>query len=290
MICNLCPRKCSAERSENSGNGLCKLNYKIKIARAAPHMWEEPPISGSRGSGTIFFSGCTLRCVFCQNFEISEKKYGAYINETELSEEFKRLEALGVHNINLVSPTPYIPLIKNALDIYRPDIPIVFNSGGYENVSALKSLSGYIDIYLPDFKYSDDALAVEYSKAPNYVQTAEDTVTEMISQVGENEYNDSGIMKKGVIIRHLILPNHTRNSMGVLDIINEKYKSIPVSLMGQYVPMHNAFDYKKLSRKITRREYEKVKNYMENLGLEGFSQELNSASEEYVPEWDYKKD
>ncbi len=288
MICNLCPRSCRALRDDNTGSGFCGLNNRIKIARSAPHMWEEPPISGTNGSGTVFFSGCTLRCVFCQNYEISETGKGVYITEKQLAEEFKKLEAQNVHNINLVSPTPYIHLIKNALDIYKPKIPIVFNSGGYESISALKALNGYIDIYLPDFKYSADTLAREYSKADNYVETAKDAIHEMINQVGENKYDENGIMQKGVIIRHLVLPNHTKNSIGVLDIIKEKFPNTPVSLMGQYLPMHRAFEYKKLSRKITRREYEKVKTYMLDLGLEGFSQELNSADEEYVPDWNFE--
>lgn len=287
MICNLCPRNCRAERDENIGSGFCGLKNIIKIARSAPHMWEEPPISGTKGSGTIFFSGCTLRCVFCQNHEISEKGKGRYITVEELAEEFKELEALGVHNINLVSPTPYIPLIIKAFDIYKPSLPIVYNCGGYESVPALKSLKGYIDVYLPDFKYSSDILASQYSGADNYVKTAENAIHEMINQTGENEYNENGIIKKGVIIRHLVLPNHTVNSIGVLDLIKREFENTPVSLMGQYVPLHRAYDFKKLSRKITRREYEKVKTHMIDLGIEGYCQELNSASEEYIPDWDY---
>lgn len=287
MKCSLCPRGCFAERNETEGKGFCGLNGKIKVARIAPHMWEEPPISGTRGSGAVFFSGCTLRCVFCQNYEISALNKGTYISVKKLADEFKRLEESGVHNINLVSPTPYVNSIIKALDIYRPNIPIVYNCGGYESTDTIKMLDGYIDIYLPDFKYSDDTLALKYSKAREYKNTAIKAVNEMIKQVGENHFDSGGIMEKGVIIRHLVLPNHTKNSIGVLDIINETFPGTPVSLMGQYVPCYKACEIEKLSRKITRREYNKVKEYMENLGLSGFAQELSSADDKYIPNWDY---
>lgn len=288
MICNLCPRKCNAIRNEGVGKGFCGLSDNLKVARIAPHMWEEPPISGSKGSGAVFFSSCTLRCVFCQNYEISAKNRGTVITPEKLADEFKRLEESGVHNINLVSPTPYVNLIKDALDIYKPSVPIVYNSSGYERKSTIDSLIGYVDIYLPDFKYSDNDLAKNYSKAPDYVKIAADAIDIMIKQVGENEYDENGIMKKGVIIRHLVLPNHTKNSIGVLDIINDKFKNTPVSLMGQYVPVHKAKDFSKLNRRITNREYNKVKNYMIELGLNGFTQELSSADEAFIPDWDYK--
>lgn len=288
MICNLCPRKCNAIRNEKEGKGFCGLSDNPKVARIAPHLWEEPPISGSKGSGAVFFSGCTLRCVFCQNYEISAENRGTIITPEKLADEFKELEEIGVHNINLVSPTPYVNLIKNALDIYKPSVPILYNSSGYERTSTIDSLKGYVDIYLPDFKYSDNELANNYSKAPNYTEITTNTIIEMTKQVGENEYDDNGIMKKGIIIRHLVLPNHTRNSISVLDIINDKFKNTPVSLMGQYVPVHKAFEYGKLNRRITTREYNKVKNHMIELGLNGFTQELSSADEAFIPDWDYK--
>jgi putative pyruvate formate lyase activating enzyme len=288
MICNLCPRKCNAIRNEKEGKGFCGLSDNPKVARIAPHLWEEPPISGSKGSGAVFFSGCTLRCVFCQNYEISAENRGTIITPEKLADEFKELEEIGVHNINLVSPTPYVNLIKNALDIYKPSVPILYNSSGYERTSTIDSLKGYVDIYLPDFKYSDNELANNYSKAPNYTEITTNAIIEMTKQVGENEYDDNGIMKKGVIIRHLVLPNHTKNSIGVLDIINDKFKNTPVSLMGQYVPVHKAFEYGKLNRRITTREYNKVKNHMIELGLNGFTQELSSADEAFIPDWDYK--
>lgn len=250
-------------------------------------MWEEPPISGEKGSGAVFFSGCTLRCAFCQNYEISAENRGRTITTERLAEEFKRLEQAGVHNINLVSPTPYVDSIIRALDIYRPNIPIVYNSSGYERVETLKRLSGYIDIYLPDFKYSDDSLAVEYSKAPSYAKTAVAAIREMLRQTGEAEFDERSIMKKGTIIRHLVLPNHTKNSIGVLDIIKENFPDTLVSLMGQYVPHGDIKKYPKLQRRITAREYEKVKNYLFDLDLDGFAQELSSADEKYIPQWDY---
>ena len=288
MICNLCPRKCGAIRNETTGQGFCGLPESVKTARIAPHMWEEPPISGTKGSGAVFFSGCALKCIFCQNYEISAFNRGTAITPKKLSEEFKRLEGTGVHNINLVSPTPYVNLIKKTLDIYKPSVPIVYNSSGYERKSTIDSLKGYVDIYLPDFKYSSDELALSYSNADNYVKTATEAIKEMISQIGENEYDSNGIMKKGVIIRHLILPNHTKNSIGVLEIINNNFKNTPISLMGQYVPVYKAKNHTKLNRKITKREYNKVKDYMIELGLNGFSQELSSASETFIPDWDYK--
>ena len=286
MICNLCPRKCSAERNETEGKGFCGLGTLPRVARVAPHMWEEPCISGEKGSGAVFFSGCTLRCVFCQNYAISANNNGRTIKVSELAEEFKKLEAIGVHNINLVSPTPYIGAIIEALEIYRPKIPIVYNSSGYENVETLRRLEGYVDIYLPDFKYADDELAVRYSKAPNYVETATNAVKEMLRQTGEPVF-DGEMMRSGVIVRHLVLPNHTKNSVRCLEHISENFKGALVSLMGQYTPVYKALENEKLNRKITRREYDKVKSKLFELELDGFAQELSSADEKYIPSWDY---
>ena len=287
MKCNLCPRECGALRDETEGRGFCRLKGRVKVARIAPHMWEEPCISGKNGSGAVFFSGCTMRCVFCQNYEISACNNGRFLTVAELADEFRRLESLGVHNINLVSPTPYVELIKQALDIYKPNIPIVYNSSGYERVETLRGLEGYVDIYLPDFKYSDDALALEYSGVKNYRDTAVKAIGEMLRQKGEPEFDGDGIITGGVIIRHLVLPNHTKNSLGALDIINESFTGFLISLMGQYTPVHRAKEHPKLGRKITPREYEKVKRRVYELGFDGFVQELSSASEEYIPDWDY---
>lgn len=286
LRCNLCPRNCNIDRKENTG--FCKSHINPKIARIAPHFWEEPCISGTKGSGTVFFSGCTLKCVFCQNYEISALNQGTEITPYRLSEEYRKLEQLGVHNINLVSACHYIPAVLESFEIYKPNIPIVYNSGGYEKVETLKMLEGIVDIYLPDFKYSDDTLAKEYSFATNYVITAKLAIDEMLRQAGTPVFDDNGIMKKGVIVRHLILPNHTKNSIGVLEILKENYdEKILVSLMGQYVPHGKAMDFEKLSRKITKREYKKVSDKLIELELDGFMQELTSADEKYIPTWDF---
>lgn len=286
MICNLCPRACAAERGELSGKGFCGLGTLPRVARVAPHYWEEPFISGEKGSGAVFFSGCALRCVFCQNYEISAENKGKTISVRELADCFKTLEDVGVHNINLVSPTPYVEAILSAFEIYRPTIPIVYNCSGYESVNTLRKLEGVVDIYLPDFKYSDNSLALEYSGAKNYVETALEAIGEMVRQTGEPIFFEDGMLRKGTVIRHLVLPNHTKNSLGVLDILADKFPSCPVSLMGQYVPMHKAKNHPKLGRKITRREYDKVKTRLFELDLDGFVQELSSADEKYVPVWE----
>jgi putative pyruvate formate lyase activating enzyme len=249
-------------------------------------MWEEPDISGERGSGTVFFSGCVLRCEFCQNSVISRESCGKTVDSAELADIFKKLESEGVHNINLVSPTPYYPVIIKALDIYRPAIPIVCNTSGYERVETLKNLEGYIDIYLPDFKYSSAEAAKKYSAAPDYPEVALAAIKEMVRQVGTPVHGDDGMMKKGVMIRHLILPDNTENSLGVLDMIaDELPDDIYVSLMAQYFPTGNE-THKELSRKITKEEYDTVSSYMMLLGLEnGYMQEHESADSSYVPDW-----
>lgn len=278
---------CGAERPlTGKGNGFCALPALPGICRADKHMWEEPDISGERGSGTVFFSGCVLRCEFCQNSVISRHSCGKTVDAQELAEIFRRLESEGAHNINLVSPTPYYPVITEALDIYRPTIPIVCNTSGYERVETLKNLEGYIDIYLPDFKYSSAEAAKKYSAAPDYPQVALAAIKEMVRQVGTPVHGDDGMMKKGVMIRHLILPDNTENSLGVLDMIaDELPQDIYVSLMAQYFPTGNE-SHKELSRKITKEEYDTVSSYMMLLGLEnGYMQEHESADSIYVPDW-----
>lgn len=288
MICNICPRKCNAVRIEHSGEGFCKMGELPTVARVAPHFGEEPCISGTNGSGTIFFSGCTLNCVFCQNYEISYHNQGKIISPEELAECYKRLEQQGVHNINLVTADHFAHAVVKSLEIYKPRIPIVYNCSGYTSPRTLKILDGLIDVYLPDFKYSDNALAVKLSSAPNYVNTAVAAIMEMIFQVGLPKFNDDGIMTKGVIVRHLILPSHTRNSIEVLNIIKKMFNTqVLLSLMCQYIPMGRANEFPKINRKITRREYDKVKLEMTRLGLDGFTQELSSADEKYVPVWDF---
>ena len=288
MICNLCPRKCGAVRTAHSGNGFCKMGELPVVARVAPHYGEEPCISGTKGSGTVFFSGCTMRCVYCQNYEISNEDGGRTITPERLAECYKELEDKGVHNINLVTADHFAHAVVKSLEIYNP---IVYNCSGYTSPKTLSMLDGLVDIYLPDFKYADDFLAVKYSSAPNYVNTAVAAIHEMTFQVGLPQFDDDGIMKKGVIVRHLILPAHTKNSLEVLDIVKRRFgDQVLLSLMCQYIPMGKVSDreFSRINRKITRREYDKVKLEMMRLGIDGFTQELSSADESYVPEWDFK--
>ena len=288
MICNLCPRKCNACRTEHQGNGFCGSGTLPVVARVAPHFGEEPCISGTKGSGTVFFSGCTLKCVYCQNYEISDGHKGRAVTPKELADCYKRLEQQGVHNINLVTADHYVNAVAESLDIYKPSVPVVYNCSGYTSPKTLSILDGLVDIYLPDFKYSDDALAIKYSSAPNYVNTATAAIKEMIFQVGTPVIDEDGMMKKVVIVRHLILPSHTKNSLGVLDIIKRSYdKQVLVSLMCQYVPVNKAHDFPKINRTITRREYDKVKSELYALGLDGFTQDLTSASTDFIPDWDF---
>lgn len=291
MICNLCPRKCNAERTEYGGNGFCRMGELPVVARVAPHFGEEPCISGTRGSGTVFFSGCTLKCVFCQNYEISAENKGRTVTPYELAEFYKKLEAQGVHNINLVTADHFIHAVVRSFEIYKPHIPIVYNCSGYTSPKILSMLDGLVDIYLPDFKYSDDALAVKYSSSPDYVNTATAAIKEMIFQVGTPKFDEDGIMQKGVIVRNLVLPAHTRNSIGVLDIIKRNFgNQVMVSLMCQYIPSGRAVEFSRINRKITHREYEKVKYELFSRNLDGFTQAMSSASEEYVPTWNFLDD
>ncbi len=288
MLCNLCPRNCNSIRTTKLGNGFCKSSAIPKVARIAPHFWEEPCISGKNGSGAVFFCGCNLKCVFCQNYEISALNQGKYITPYQLAESYKELEEKGVNNINLVSACHYIFAVLESFKIYKPSVPVVYNSSGYEKAETIKMLESSVDIYLPDFKYSDNKLAEEYSSAPDYKETAVKAVDEMVRQKGVPVFDDDGMLKSGVIVRHLILPNHTKNSIGVLEILKERYDNkILVSLMGQYIPHGKATEFEKLSRKITKREYKKVADKLLDLGLDGFMQELSAADEQYIPKWDY---
>ncbi len=285
MICNQCPRECGIDRNEASG--FCGVKSPPKLARVAPHYDEEPPISGINGAGTIFFCGCSLRCVFCQNYAISAQDAGRYVTPRELSEEYRRLEEAGVHNIELVTPSHYTDAILESMEYYRPHVPIIWNSSGYEKVETLKRLDGVVDIYLPDFKYSDSALAQRLSNCPDYPGVAADAIKEMIRQCGDIVMQN-GLMKRGVMIRHLVLPSHVRNSIGVLEIIKEKFGTrAAVSLMAQYFPAGRAEDYPDVNRRLTKREYNRVLEKFFDLGLDGFAQELESSDEKYVPVWDY---
>ena len=286
MKCNQCPRKCDTERTEK-GFGFCGVGELPKIARAALHFDEEPPISGTRGAGTIFFSGCNLRCVFCQNYDISEEHQGVVITPYQLSEEYRKLEAMGAQNIEFVTPSHYVNAILESLTYYQPQLPLIWNSSGYDSIETLKRLEGVIDIYLPDFKYSDNALAKRLSHCGDYVETATAAIDEMLRQQPEIII-ENGVIKKGVIIRHLVLPSHTKNSIGVLESIKERYgTSALVSLMAQYMPAGKAADYPDINRKLTKREYNKVLNKYIELDLDGFAQELDASDQKYVPEWNY---
>ena len=286
-ICNLCPRSCNAERYEEYGMGYCKMGTLPRIARAAPHMWEEPCISGTKGSGTIFFSGCVLSCVFCQNNEISSGGKGKTVTVGQLTDHIKRLEQMGVHNINLVSPTPYIESVIEAFSIYKPAIPVVYNTGGYEKPETIKRLEGIVDIYLPDMKYISSELSSKYSHASDYAEYACASIAEMVRQTGRPVFDDNGIMQRGTIVRHLILPSNTKNSIAVLEYLDKNFGSdILISLMGQYFPAGKAKDYPEINRTITKREYDKVLSALDDMSLDGFAQELDSATDKYVPDFD----
>ena len=286
MICELCPRRCRTERNENSF-GYCGSGLLPRVARIAPHYDEEPPISGTRGAGTVFFSGCNLRCVFCQNYEISAQNVGKVITPYQLSEEYRRLEQMGVHNIEFVTPSHYVEAILESLEYYHPRVPLVWNSSGYDSAETLKKLDGVIDIYLPDLKYSDNDLAKRLSNCPDYTEIAISAIDEMIRQCGDTVI-EGGLMKRGVIIRHLVLPSHTKNSIGVLEIIKNRFGTrAAVSLMAQYMPAGRAVDFPDINRKLTKREYNKVLERFFDLELDGFAQELDSSDKKYVPEWNY---
>ena len=284
--CTLCPRRCGVDRTAGQ-TGFCGMTDQMKIARAAAHYWEEPVISGSFGSGAVFFSGCTLGCAFCQNESISHGGFGKELSSARLREIFEQLIDEGVQNINLVTATHFRPTILPALTPKLP-VPVVYNCGGYESVETLKRLEGLVDIYLPDMKYSNNHLAKQLSKAPNYVETASAAILEMYRQVGPVQIEDE-IMKKGMILRHLILPGQIDNSLGVLDWIDGHFKpgQILLSLMSQYVPMGKAKTMPGFDRPINEMEYDAVLSYMELLGIEdGYTQDFSAAVEEYIPEWD----
>ncbi len=289
MICKLCPRKCGAVRTEHVGDGFCGMGTLPVVARVAPHYGEEPCISGSRGSGTVFFSGCTMRCLYCQNYEISLTGKGVTMTPRQLADSYKMLEESGVHNINLVTADHFVPAVVKSLELYRPKLPIVYNCSGYTSPATLKMLDGLVDIYLPDFKYASDDLAVRLSQAPDYVLTALAAVQEMLFQVGDAEFDGDGILQKGVIVRHLVLPANTRNSMDVLRLLKRQFgNQVLVSLMCQYVPCGKAKDDPKLGRTVTRREYEKVKRVLFDLELDGFTQDLSAATADFIPDWTFE--
>lgn len=284
MICSICPRHCNVDRSVNLG--FCQSPDNFRVARAALHFWEEPCISGKEGSGTVFFSGCNLKCVFCQNNEISAENKGVEISDDKLISIFENLISQGANNINLVNPTHYAKRLAKVLGRWKSPVPIVYNSSGYEEVETLKMLDGLIDIYLPDLKYIRAEKAMRYSKAADYFEKASAALLEMRRQV-EDKF-DGDIMKSGMIIRHLILPQNTNSSIAVLDFIKANFPDTFVSLMAQYTPCGDLSEFPEINRKITKREYEKVVNYaLDNSFDKLFIQELSSADKSFIPKFDF---
>lgn len=286
--CSICPRNCKVNRNNNE-LGFCKMGNKIKVSRAALHYFEEPPISGSKGSGAIFFSGCNLKCVYCQNYDISELNFGKEISIEEFSNICINLQNKGANNINLVTPTHFIPLIKEGLILAKEkglNIPIVYNTSGYENVESLKLLDGLIDIYLPDFKYFDNELGIKYSNCPNYREIASIAINEMYKQVGKPIFKDN-LMVKGLIVRHLLLPTHLDDSKRVLNYLYNTYKdNIYISIMNQYTRVRET-KYKELNQDIKETDYDELINYAMDLGItNAFIQEGETNKESFIPKFD----
>ena len=286
MICNLCPRKCGAVRTADRGEGRCRMPEEPVVARAAFHMWEEPPISGTKGSGTVFFSGCSLGCVFCQNEQISHRDFGKPITVDRLRAIFFELIDQGAHNINLVNPTHYAHVVRSALAEPLP-VPVVWNSGGYDRVETLKALEGKVQIYLPDYKYRTGDYAGRYSDAPDYPQAAEAAILEMFRQTGPVRCED-GLLKQGVVIRHLLLPGKLAEAKRVMDWVAEHFEpgEVLFSLMSQYIPWGRAADYPEINRRVRPSEVRAAEAYMADLGLEGFAQGAEAAQAEYIPPFD----
>ena len=286
MKCNICPRQCGADRETEKG--YCGQPVGFVLARAGLHFWEEPPISGRNGSGTVFFSGCNLGCVYCQNYEISHGDVGKAISNERLTEIFDELICKGAHNINLVNPTHYALALKRILSEYKSSVPVVYNTSGYEKTETLKSLEGLVDIYLPDLKYINSEKALRYSAAKDYFDFASEALLEMKRQCPENIYDSDGIIKKGMIVRHLILPKNTNQSIEVLRWIYENLGGdTAISLMAQYTPYGKIENHPELQRKITQREYDKVLSFAMDLGFKNiFTQEPSSASENFIPDFD----
>lgn len=287
MICSLCPRRCHAVRDERA-HGECGAPESARLARAALHFGEEPCISGTRGSGAVFFSGCPLHCRFCQNETISQRGFGKNVSAARLADIFRELEAQGAHNLNLVSPTPYVPAIRQALRLYTPSIPIVYNTSGYERLETLRALDGVVDIYLPDLKYPDNELAQALSDVPDYVEVATAAILEMARQTGPMQLDENGIATRGTMVRHLVLPGQTRRSIAVLDWLADHLPHGSfVSLMFQYTPVRDIPGFPALSRTLTRREREKVWEHLLTRGLtDGYVQEKGSAKAAFIPNFD----
>lgn len=286
--CTVCPRNCKVDRTISEG--FCRSGALVKVAKAYGHMWEEPCISGEKGSGTVFFSNCNLRCVFCQNHDISQEDIGKEISTDRLSEIFLEQQERGFHNINLVNPTHYVPQIKEALKKAKEKglkLPIVYNSNGYEEIESLKSLEGYIDIYIPDLKYFNDKYALKYSKAPNYFAIASAAIAEMVRQTGSPIFNEEGMLQKGVIIRHLMLPGLLFDSKKVVDYIYKTYgDEVYLSLMNQYTPMFKAIDYPEINKALNPGHYEALIDHCLELGYKNaFIQDTGTNTTAFVPDF-----
>lgn len=290
--CTICPHRCKVNRNE--GNiGRCKCDNRVKIALYSLHKFEEPCISGTKGSGTVFFSNCNLNCIYCQNYEISQLGKGYYVSIEDLAKIFLELQSKGANNINLVTPTMYAYQIIEALKIAKNNglsIPIIYNTNGYENVETIKALKGYVDIYLPDLKYYSNDLSLKYSKINNYFETATNAILEMVNQVGFPQFDSNGLITKGVIIRHLVLPGHIQNSKHILKWLKENIENKAyVSVMAQYFPTYKAKEDQYLKRKLTAKEFKEIENYLYTLDLNnGYIQELGKHEEEYVPDFSQK--
>ncbi len=287
MLCRLCPRDCGALRTETEGTGRCRMPAAPVLARAALHHWEEPPISGSQGSGTIFFSGCSLGCVFCQNEQTSHKNFGQAVTTPRLRAICQELIAQGAHNINLVNPTHYAHVVRALLENPLP-VPVVWNSGGYDRVETLRTLEGKVSIYLPDLKYLDSGTAQAYSATPDYPETAQAAIQEMVRQTGPCQFDRTGLLLQGTIIRHLLLPGQVNQAKAVMDWTARTFPpgTVLFSLMSQYTPWGDLSACPELSRRLRPGEIRTAQAYMENLGLSGFTQERTSAREEYTPPFD----
>ncbi len=287
--CTLCPRECHVNRLAGQ-TGYCRQTAEVRVARASLHLWEEPCISGARGSGTVFFSGCALGCVYCQNYRVSRGQVGKTVTTERLAETFLTLEAQGAHNLNLVTPSHFLPQIVEALTLARKQglqLPVVYNCGGYEKAETLQLLAGYVDIYLPDLKYCSPDLARKYSHCTDYFQHASIALAEMVRQVGEPVFRQDGLMARGVIVRHLLLPGQLQDSMDVIRYLHQEFgNQIYISIMSQYTPLSVAQEYPELQRKVSTEEYDRLVDYAISLGVEnGFIQEGDAALESFIPEF-----
>ena len=286
MLCNLCPRNCNTDRDNSVG--YCKMTNTVKVSRAALHFWEEPCISAENGSGTVFFSGCNMGCVYCQNQDISHQGFGKEISVQRLAEIFLELQQKNAHNINLVTPTHYTPQIISAVKTARENglsIPVVYNTSGYEKAENIQSLDGIVDVFLPDFKYISSATAQRYSYCADYPQMAKAAIRQMVKQAGPCVFDDDGIIQKGVIVRVLVLPGQTEEVKSIIEYLYNTYgDDIFISIMSQYTPCTNLENYPEINRTITQQEYDDVVDFAVELGLEnGFVQEGESAAESFIP-------